>query len=128
MTIWVPDISKAEGPIYLAIADAIELDIKTGALARGDRLPPQRELAYRLGITLGTVTRAYREAERRRLLRGETGRGTYVAPETQAVSPLIPLEDGDGGLDLGRNFAYPHLNPSLSEGLIRLARTPGIDG
>lgn len=127
MTIWVPDISKAEGPIYLAIADAIETDIKTGALGRGDRLPPQRELAYQLGITLGTVTRAYREAERRRLLRGETGRGTYVAPETQAISPLIPQEEDDGILDLGRNFAYPHLNPDLSEGLIRVARTPGIE-
>jgi len=124
---WVPDISNADGPIYLAIADAIETDIGSGALARGDRLPPQRELAYRLGITLGTVTRAYREAERRRLLRGETGRGTYVAPETQAVSPLIPQEEDGESLDLGRNFAYPHLNPSLSEGLIRLARTPGID-
>ena len=86
---WVPDISGADGPIYLAIADAIETDIGTGALARGDRLPPQRELAYQLGITLGTVTRAYREAERRRLLRGETGRGTYVAPESQPVSPLL---------------------------------------
>lgn len=124
---WVPDISRSEGPIYLAIADAIEADIRTGALSRGDRLPPQRELAYQLGITLGTVTRAYREAERRRLLRGETGRGTYVAPETQAISPLIPEAEEAGSLDLGRNFAYPHLNPDLSAGLIRLARTSGIE-
>ncbi len=123
---WVPDISGVEGPIYLAIADAIEGDICAGVLARGDRLPPQRELAYQLGITLGTVTRAYREAERRRLLRGETGRGTYVAPETQAISPLIPLEEDNSSLDLGRNFAYPHLNPDLTQGLMRLARTPGI--
>ncbi|WP_417667964.1 PLP-dependent aminotransferase family protein [Roseibium sp.] len=127
MTIWCPDISAASGPIYLAVADAIEADIRAGVLTVGDRLPPQRELAYQLGVTLGTVTRAYREAERRRLLRGETGRGTYVAPEEIAVSPLIPREERSGDLDLARNFAYPHLNPDLSKGLARIARTPGID-
>lgn len=127
MAIWVPSISETDGPIYLAIANAIESDIEGGRLARGDRLPPQRELAYQLGVTLGTVTRAYREAERRRLLRGETGRGTFVAPETQSISPLIPLEDQEDGLDLGRNFAYPHLNPDLGAGLVRLSRTPGVD-
>ncbi|WP_208987393.1 aminotransferase-like domain-containing protein [Roseibium marinum] len=127
MTMWIPDIKAAQGPIYLAIADALEADIGTGALARGDRLPPQRELAYRLGVTLGTITRAYGEAERRRLVKGETGRGTYVAPEKQKVSPLIPREEEPEAVDLARNFAYPHLNPSLSDGLVRMSRTVGID-
>ncbi|MEJ8476835.1 PLP-dependent aminotransferase family protein [Roseibium algae] len=127
MTIWCPDLSPVSGPIYLAVADAIEADIRSGALSVGERLPPQRELAYQLGVTLGTITRAYREAERRRLLRGETGRGTYVAPQEMDVSPLIPREDRLFDLDLARNFAYPHLNPDLSKGLARVARTPGID-
>ncbi|WP_422374056.1 PLP-dependent aminotransferase family protein [Roseibium sp.] len=127
MTMWVPNIEAASGPIYLAIADALEQDIKAGALAQGDRLPPQRELAYQLGVTLGTITRAYGEAERRRLVKGETGRGTYIASETQKVSPLVPKEDEPDSCDLARNFAYPHLNPSLSEGLVRMARTAGID-
>jgi len=124
---WIPNIEAAAGPIYLAIADALEDDIKTGALAQGDRLPPQRELAYQLGVTLGTITRAYGEAERRRLVKGETGRGTYIASETQKVSPLVPKEDEPDNCDLARNFAYPHLNPSLSDGLVRMARTAGID-
>ncbi len=124
---WIPKIEEAQGPIYLAIADALETDISEGVLAQGDRLPPQRELAYQLGVTLGTITRAYGEAERRRLVKGETGRGTYVAPETHKVSPLIPKEGEPEVCDLARNFAYPHLNPSLSEGLVRMARTAGID-
>lgn len=127
MTIWVPSIDTAAGPIYLAIADALEADILSGVLARGDRLPPQRELAYQLGVTLGTVTRAYGEAERRRLVKGETGRGTYIAPESQKVSPLVPKEDEPEVCDLARNFAYPHLNPSLSDGLVRMAKTAGIE-
>ncbi|MBD8891442.1 PLP-dependent aminotransferase family protein [Roseibium litorale] len=127
MTIWCPDISTASGPIYLAVADALEADIRSGALAIGTKLPPQRELAYQLGVTLGTITRAYREAERRRLLRGETGRGTFVAPAEIEASPLIPREDRAGELDLARNFAFPHLNPDLAKGLARLSRTPGIE-
>lgn len=127
MTIWCPDISAASGPIYLAVADAMEADIRSGALPVGTKLPPQRELAYQLGVTLGTITRAYREAERRRLLRGETGRGTYVAPAEIEASPLIPREDRTGELDLARNFAFPHLNPDLAKGLSRLSRTPGIE-
>ncbi|WP_298812123.1 PLP-dependent aminotransferase family protein [uncultured Roseibium sp.] len=127
MTMWIPNIEAAEGPIYLAIADALEGDIQSGTLAQGDRLPPQRELAYQLGVTLGTITRAYGEAERRRLVKGETGRGTYVASETQKVSPLVPQEDEPEACDLARNFAYPHLNPSLAEGLVRMAKTNGID-
>lgn len=127
MTIWVPTLDASDSPIYLAIADAIEADIKAGILAVGDRLPPQRELAYQLGVTLGTVTRAYTEAERRRLLRGETGRGTFVAPVGTPISPLVPKEGEVEALDLARNFAYPHLNPNLSSGLVRLSRTPGIE-
>lgn len=124
---WVPELESDGGPIYLAIADALEADIKTGSLAQGARLPPQRELAYQLGVTLGTITRAYGEAERRRLVKGETGRGTYVASETQKVSPLIPKEDEPQTCDLARNFAYPWLNPNLSEGLVRMAQTGGIE-
>ncbi|MCV0429543.1 MAG: GntR family transcriptional regulator, partial [Roseibium sp.] len=43
---WIPNIEAVQGPIYLAIADALEADISSGTLAQGDRLPPQRELAY----------------------------------------------------------------------------------
>lgn len=127
MTIWIPNLDDQSGPIYLAIADALEADIGAGTLAQGDRLPPQRELAYQLGVTLGTVTRAYGEAERRRLVRGETGRGTYVASQTRKISPLLPQEDEPESCDLARNFAYPFLNPSLSDGLTRMAGTDGID-
>jgi len=78
MTIWNPDLSARRGPRYLAIADALAIDIRQSRLSPGDRLPTHRELAYRLGCTVGTVTRAYGEAERRGLIGGEVGRGTFV--------------------------------------------------
>lgn len=78
MTAWQPDLSDAAGPKYRVIADTIAADIVNGRLKAGDRLPPQRDLAWKLGVTVGTVSRAYQEAERRGLVGGEVGRGTYV--------------------------------------------------
>ena len=98
MTIWVPDLSNQRGPRYLAIADALASDIRGNRLAPGDRLPTHRELAYRLGCTVGTVTRAYSEAERRGLIGGEVGRGTFVRSDIsvrssiRAASPMPGLQ------------------------------------
>src|SRR3546814_10552377 len=62
MTKWTPTL-EAEGPRYLAIADALARDIAAGRLKAGDRLPTHRDLAWRLGVTVGTVSRAYRSEE-----------------------------------------------------------------
>jgi DNA-binding transcriptional MocR family regulator len=78
MTNWLPDLAKGTGPLYLRLADQIEADIGNGKLPAGDKLPPQRNLAYDIGVTIGTVTRAYAVARERGLVSGEVGRGTYV--------------------------------------------------
>ncbi|GAB4372991.1 MAG: PLP-dependent aminotransferase family protein [Kiloniellaceae bacterium] len=78
MTNWTPSLDDAAGPRYLAIADALARDIAAGRLKAGDRLPTHRDLAWHLGVTVGTVSRAYAEAERRGLTSGEVGRGTFV--------------------------------------------------
>ena len=75
---WKPTLSNREQPLYLAIANAIAEDISSGKLTDGERLPPQRDLADDLKVALTTVTRAYTEAERRGLVSGEVGRGTFV--------------------------------------------------
>jgi len=77
MTNWTPTLAS-DKPRYVAIADAIAADLTGGKLKAGDRLPPQRELAWKLGVTIGTVTRAYQEASKRGLLTGEVGRGSYL--------------------------------------------------
>ena len=78
MKTWTPPIQGREGPRYLAIAAAIEADIAAGRLAPGDRLPPQRELAHRLGLDFTTVARGYVEAGKRGLTESVVGRGTFV--------------------------------------------------
>ncbi len=82
MTTWHPDLSARRGPKYGAIADALSRDIANGQLAAGTRLPTHRDLAWRLGVTVGTVSRAYAEAERSGLVQGEVGRGTFVRGAT----------------------------------------------
>lgn len=74
------DLDRIDGPKYHAIVHLIEEAMRSGALRENDRLPPQRELAKHLGVTVGTITRAFLEAESKGLVRGEVGRGTYVIP------------------------------------------------
>jgi DNA-binding transcriptional MocR family regulator len=78
MTIEDRELRENEAPRYLAIADGIARDVAAGVLKPGTRLPTHRALAHRLGVSIGTVTRGYAEAERRGLIQGEVGRGTFV--------------------------------------------------
>ncbi|HEY7769783.1 PLP-dependent aminotransferase family protein [Longimicrobium sp.] len=75
---WKADSLRSDVPLYAAIADRIAADIESGRLAPGTRLPAQRALAAALGVNFTTVTRGYAEAERRGLVAGEVGRGTFV--------------------------------------------------
>jgi DNA-binding transcriptional MocR family regulator len=97
---WRPVLSNHEGPLYQQLANAIHRDIDAGTLGPGDRLPPQRDLADALGLTVGTVTRAYQIATRRGLIAGEVGRGTFVQP--------LPGESAHELLDLSLNALPPH--------------------
>ena len=93
MTSWVPDSTGYDGPRYRALADALAVDVRDGRLAAGSRLPTHRDLAWKLGVTVGTVSRAYAEAERRGLIAGEVGRGTFVrSPADAATMTMMPLD------------------------------------
>src|SRR3954465_10149303 len=99
MTTWIPDLANFPGPRYRAIADALAADISLNRLPVGTRLPTHRDLAYHLKVTVGTVTRAYAEAEQRGLIGGEVGRGTYVKAGTPTSAmdswPQLPLPPRD---------------------------------
>ncbi len=88
---WTPDLDPRNGPIYLAVADALAKDVEAGRLEPGERLPTQRWLARRLEVNVMTVSRAYKEAARRGLVEGEVGRGTFVRRRESAGIRLEPL-------------------------------------
>lgn len=115
---WVPKIADRAGPRHAAIAEAIADDVASGALKPGDRLPTHRDLAEWLQVSVGTVTRAYAEAQRRGLISGEVGRGSFVKrPDLGA--PPIPEDAGDGVIDFSLNL------PATCDGARRLADTLG---
>src|SRR5690349_5173500 len=64
---------------YKRLVKAIAIDIESESLRAGARLPPQRDVASELSISVQTVTNAYKELERQGLIRCEVGRGSFVA-------------------------------------------------
>src|SRR6476620_1587750 len=90
MTDWVPTLATISGPRYIAFVHALEADIVAGRVKPGRRLLPQRDMAQRLGLSVGTISKAYAEAETRGLISGEVGRGTFVQrrrPQILSESP-----------------------------------------
>jgi DNA-binding transcriptional MocR family regulator len=121
MTTWTPALARDTGSLFLALADAIERDVTGGVLRPGQRLPPHRDLADALGINVSTVTRGYREAERRGLLSATVGRGTFVASD--AATSMVAFEPGAPGmLEMGLITPLHFLDPDVSEGFRRIAR------
>ena len=53
---WNLKIIDTNKSLYIALADALERDIRTGVLQPGDRLPSHRELARSVGVTVTAVT------------------------------------------------------------------------
>jgi DNA-binding transcriptional MocR family regulator len=101
---WTPTLAETDAPLYERLIEALTADVEAGALKPGARLPPHRDLAFRLGLSTGTVTRAYAEAERRGLITGHVGRGSFVAAQPDPVA--LPA----GPIDLARNL--PPLAPA----------------
>jgi DNA-binding transcriptional MocR family regulator len=149
MTIWTPDISAYDGPKYQALADAIANAITSGELPDGARLPTHRDLAWKLGVTVGTVSRAYALAQTKGHIAGEVGRGTYV--KAKQGSPVAQSRDAafsfpmaifdrtgpelgksSGPIMMNQNFpADPWVNELLAQAMQRLAtpeRLSAIEG
>ncbi len=130
---WLPDLDDLGGPRYQALADALARDIGNGTLAPGTRLPTHRELAWQLGVTVGTVSRGYAEATRRGLIAGEVGRGTFVQVDggigARATPMIWPTSDAIGGniVNLATN-APPVCGQEklFAEELVRLAGDPHL--
>jgi DNA-binding transcriptional MocR family regulator len=107
---WLPKLTETDGPLYLAFVQALEADVQSGVLKPGTRLLPQRDMANQLGLSVGTISRAYAEAEARGLISGEVGRGTFVqrrrlpadtklsAPSTLNLALNVPPATGEDEL------------------------------
>ena len=123
MTIWTPSIQKSDTPLYRQLADAIAQDICAGRLHPGEKMPTHRDLAYSLEMNVTTITRGYKEAEKRGLIAGTVGRGTYVSSDAGTHTPMVPyMSHSPGMLEMGLINPLYHLDPDLTGGLKKLCR------
>jgi len=107
------------GPQYLAIVRALAADVAEGRLHAGDRLPTHRQLARALGLGLGTVTRAYKEALQGGLIASRVGRGTFVA-SASAANPLgLP---SSRAIEMSVDLPLHAEDPDLAAALKKIAR------
>ena len=107
---WKPNKEQLTQPYYLSLAALLEYDIQSGRLAPHTKLPPQRELADWLDLNLSTVTRAYKRCELKGLTYATTGRGTFVAPQPEVVSPETPY------IELGNIHPFDNCTRAVVEG------------
>lgn len=103
-------LPNGKEPLHERLADAVEKLIASGRYGKGDRLPTHREIARGANVAIGTVTKAIDLLEKRGVVRGETGRGTFVN---------APVETADEYVDL--NFNVPL--PVVDEAQFRTAAT-----
>jgi DNA-binding FadR family transcriptional regulator len=85
--------------LYERIAERLTDEVRTGALAPGERLPAERDLARRLGVGRSSVREAIAALQVDGVVVTRPGSGTYVAdappvdrPAAHDVSPSALLE------------------------------------
>ena len=126
MTIYVPDLAGRAGPRYRAIADAVADDAAAGRIATGDRLPTHRALADRLGVTVGTVTRAYALLAER----GTPGEAYNIASGSarsmrELLDVLMTMTDAKIDVQPDPSRMRPSALPILEGDITRISRATG---
>jgi 2-aminoadipate transaminase len=78
----------ADAPLYRQLYERIAEKIRSGDLARGERLPATRELAGQLGLNRTTISAAYEILETEGLIAGHVGRGSFVTGDGRSPAAL----------------------------------------
>jgi GntR family transcriptional regulator len=86
-------------PLYLQISELLIRDIAAGRLVDGERLPPEREMAARLGIAVGTLRQALKHLADKGLVQSIHGSGNYIRAKADPTSvyAFLRIELVEGG-------------------------------
>ena len=106
---------QSEQPLYEQLKQQVIRQIDEGTLAAGDRLPPTRTLAERLGIARISVVNAYEELKAEGYIRAHVGRGTFVAERQASAEPPTSSLTGTA-----------RAQGAALRDLLRLAARPGV--
>ncbi len=111
-----------EDTLYLQIARTLATSIRTGVLARGERLPSLRDLAAQHGVSLSTAVQAYRALEDMRLVETRPRSGFFVAarpprpPVPEATQPPADSREVDIDALAAHTLRFAHEEGYISFG------------
>jgi hypothetical protein len=71
--------------LFEQVAQQIEASIVEGVFGAGDRLPSERQLAQRCGVSRNVVREAVKRLSQKGLVETRSGRGTFVIARTLQV-------------------------------------------
>ncbi|MGF1843599.1 PLP-dependent aminotransferase family protein [Vibrio clamense] len=128
MTIQEMTLSKqSTTPMYKQIADQLSKQIDHGDLKANQKLPTQRKLADQLQVTVGTITRAYAEAERRGLVEARVGSGTFIADKNKSSWSFEESTENPDECNFGYNIP-PKIERSnmLNQAMATLSQSPQL--
>jgi DNA-binding FadR family transcriptional regulator len=77
--------------LYQQVAERIKLQIYSGAMTEGDRLPAEKELAQQLGVSRPIVREALIALEIAGLVEIRTGSGSYIRESNKVIPPMLDV-------------------------------------
>lgn len=94
--------------------------IRAGALPVGTRLPPIRDIAYELGVSPATISEAWAQLRRQKIIAGRGRNGTWISGERFIAKPERLASSGNygtGALDLTMAVPDATLLPPLTNAM-----------
>src|SRR5690242_14143337 len=83
-------------PVYTQVANAVRADIKAGRWPPGTRLPSERELSERFGVSSTTVKTAMAQLRAEGLIISQQGRPAVVTEHVPLVRTDVDVSTADG--------------------------------
>ena len=75
-------------PIYIQIIEKIKIDILSGKLLQGERLPSIQEMAVAMDVNQNTISRVYKECEALGIIETKRGIGSFVVDNQVLIDNL----------------------------------------
>jgi GntR family transcriptional regulator len=110
-------------PAYLQVIQALKLEILSGRLRDGDRLPPIRELAKILKLNPNTVAKSYYALEKEDFIESRPGSGNWVKTRASDLDNLRKsLIEGETKAYLEKAFSLGASLEDIGQTIERITR------
>lgn len=109
---------RSRSPLYAQIRQELEQDILSKKLKPGDKLPSEKDLAFRFGVSRMTARRAIDQLVSQGWLKRVQGKGTYVIEPPSPSQPVgitrWSFERVEAGQEMQRTvWEIKELTPSM---------------